>query len=150
MLSFPELEIRLHECWILRDRTDATLTHLEYDTLAYLASIKLVKIISRLYNIFLKAVIILKIREEYTCPLELIHDMIKGKWKPIILWHLRLGATSLSRPEKDIDGITQKILLEQLKKLIEYEFIEKKIFEGYPLHVEYFLTLVWDFKYWKH
>lgn len=84
--------------------------------------------------------IILKIRDEYTCPLELVHDMIKGKWKPIILWRLRLGATTLSKLEKDIDGITQKMLLEQLKELMEYGFIEKKIFEGYPLHVEYSLT----------
>lgn len=84
--------------------------------------------------------IILKIREEYTCPLELIHDMIKGKWKPIILWRLRLGATSLAKLEKDIDGITQKMLLEQLKELIEYGFVEKQNFEGYPLHVEYSLT----------
>ena len=84
--------------------------------------------------------IILKIRDEYTCPLELVHDMIKGKWKPIILWRLRLGATTLSKLEKDIDGITQKMLLEQLKELIESGFIEKKIFEGYPLHVEYSLT----------
>ena len=88
----------------------------------------------------LKEVIILKMREEYTCPLELVHDMIKGKWKSIILWRLRLGATSLAKLEKDIDGITQKMLLEQLKELIEYGFVEKKTFEGYPLHVEYSLT----------
>lgn len=69
-----------------------------------------------------------------------MHDMIKGKWKPIILWRLRLGATTLSKLEKDIDGITQKMLLEQLKELIESGFIEKKIFEGYPLQVEYSLT----------
>ena len=50
----------------------------------------------------------MKLRDEYTCPLELVHDMIKGKWKPIILWRLRLGATSLSKLESDIDGITQK------------------------------------------
>ena len=82
----------------------------------------------------------LKMREEYTCPLELVHDMIKGKWKPIILWRLRLGATSLSKLEKDIDGITQKMLLEQLKELIEYGFVEKETFAGYPLRVEYSLT----------
>ena len=34
----------------------------------------------------------MKMRTEYTCPLELVHDMIKGKWKPIILWCLRFGA----------------------------------------------------------
>lgn len=82
----------------------------------------------------------MKMRKEFTFPLELVHDMIKGKWKPIILWRLRLGATSLSKLEKDIDGITQKMLLEQLKELIDYGFVEKKSFEGYPLHVEYFLT----------
>lgn len=82
----------------------------------------------------------MKIRENYTCPLELTHDMIKGKWKPIILWRLRLGNTSLSRLEKDINGITQKMLLEHLKELMEYGLIDKKVFDGYPLRVEYFLT----------
>lgn len=82
----------------------------------------------------------MKMRTEYTCPLELVHDMIKGKWKPIILWRLRLGATSLAKLERDIDGITQKMLLEHLKELIDYGFVEKKSFEGYPLHVEYSLT----------
>lgn len=82
----------------------------------------------------------MKIRDDFTCPLELVHDMIKGKWKPIIVWRLRLGATSLSRLEKDIDGITEKMLLEQLKELIEYGFANKKVYEGYPLKVEYYLT----------
>ena len=82
----------------------------------------------------------MKVREEFTCPVELVHDMIKGKWKPIIVWRLRLGPTSLSKLEKDIDGITQKMLLEHLKELQEYRFVEKKVFEGYPLRVEYSLT----------
>ncbi len=82
----------------------------------------------------------MKMREKFTCPLELVHDMIKGKWKPIILWRLRLGATSLAKLERDIDGITQKMLLEQLKELMDYGFVEKKTFEGYPLRVEYSLT----------
>lgn len=82
----------------------------------------------------------MKIRVEFTCPLELVYDMIKGKWKPIILWRLRLGATSLAKLERDIDGITQKMLLEHLKELIDYGFVEKKSYVGYPLRVEYFLT----------
>lgn len=74
----------------------------------------------------------MKVREEYTCPLELVHDMIKGKWKSIILWRLRLGATTLARLEKDIDGITQKMLLEQLKELMEYGFVEKGALKAIP------------------
>lgn len=42
--------------------------------------------------------------------------------------------------ERDIEGITQKMLLEQLKELTDYGFVEKKSYEGYPLHVEYSLT----------
>lgn len=80
------------------------------------------------------------LRKEYTCPLELTHDMIKGKWKTIILWRLRLGHTSLAKLENDIEGITQKMLLEQLKELIAFGLVEKKTFDGFPLRVEYFLT----------
>lgn len=82
----------------------------------------------------------MKIRNEYTCPLELTHDMIKGKWKPIILWRLRLGGTSLSKLEKDINGITQKMLLEHLKELMKFGLVDKITYNGYPLRVEYFLT----------
>lgn len=82
----------------------------------------------------------MKIRDEYTCPLELTHDITKGKWKPIILWQLGKGKNSLSKLERDIKGINQKMLLEQLKELLEYGMITKQSFEGYPLKVEYSLT----------
>lgn len=82
----------------------------------------------------------MKLRQTYTCPLELTHDIIRGKWKPIILWRLRLGPSSLSKLENDIQGITQKMLLEQLKELTEFGLVEKKVYDGYPLRVEYYLT----------
>ncbi len=82
----------------------------------------------------------MKIRETYTCPLELVHDMIKGKWKPIILWRLRFGKTTLAQLERDIEGITQKMLLEHLKELTAFGFVSKEVSPGYPLKTEYFLT----------
>lgn len=82
----------------------------------------------------------MKIRDEYTCPLELTHDITKGKWKPIILWQLGKGVMSLTQLEKDIKGINQKMLLEHLKELLDYGMIGKHSFEGYPLKVEYYLT----------
>jgi DNA-binding HxlR family transcriptional regulator len=82
----------------------------------------------------------MKIRDQYTCPLELTHDITKGKWKPIILWQLGKDALSLSQLEKGINGITQKMLLEQLKELLAFGMIAKKSYDGYPLKVEYSLT----------
>lgn len=82
----------------------------------------------------------MKDRASYTCPLELTHDMMKGKWKPVILWQLGKGSASLAELKKAISGISQKMLLEHLKELQEVQVVGKKQYEGYPLKVEYFLT----------
>ena len=82
----------------------------------------------------------MKIRDDYTCPLEIVHDIIKGKWKTIILYQMKDGPKGLAELEREIEGITQKMLLEQLKELIEFGLVEKKSFNGYPLRVEYSIT----------
>ncbi|MBN3526432.1 MULTISPECIES: winged helix-turn-helix transcriptional regulator [Paenibacillus] len=66
----------------------------------------------------------MKLRTEYTCPLELTHDVTKGKWKPIILWQLGKNPMSLSQLEKDIQGITQKMLLEHINVGSPYQDVE--------------------------
>ena len=80
------------------------------------------------------------IREICTCPLEIVHDIIKGKWKTMIIYQLKDGNTSLAQLERDIDGITQKMLLEHLRELQSSAIVDKIKMEGYPLRVEYFLT----------
>jgi DNA-binding HxlR family transcriptional regulator len=82
----------------------------------------------------------MKIRDDYTCPLEIVHDIVRGKWKTIILFQLRSGNVTLSELEHGIEGITQKMLLQQLRELQQFGLVDKKEFQGYPLHVEYFLT----------
>lgn len=82
----------------------------------------------------------MKIRNDYTCPLEIVHDIIKGKWKTIILYQMKNGPKSLSELQKGINGISQKMLLEQLSELMQFGLVQKKEFEGYPLHVEYSIT----------
>lgn len=83
----------------------------------------------------------MKSRDEYTCPLELTHDLTKGKWKPIILWQLGKGVPQQpSELEKSIKGINQKMLLQQLSELIDVGMVTKIIYEGYPLRTEYSLT----------
>lgn len=82
----------------------------------------------------------MKIRDDYTCPLEMVHDMIRGKWKTIILYQLKDGPRGLARLEHEIGGITQKMLLEQLRELIQFGLVKKKTYDGYPLRVEYSVT----------
>lgn len=82
----------------------------------------------------------MKMRTEYTCPLELTHDMIRGKWKPIILWQLDQGSQSLAELQRAIKGISQKMLLEHLGELIACGLVEKTSYDSYPLKVAYDLT----------
>lgn len=82
----------------------------------------------------------MKVRQDFTCPLELVHDMMKGKWKCIIVWRLRLGPTAPSDLMRDIDGITEKMLHQHLGELMDYRLVSKTKSSGYPLRSEYFLT----------
>lgn len=83
----------------------------------------------------------MKKRTEYTCPLEMTHDITKGKWKPIIIWVLGQNKIcSFSELIKEIKGISEKMLIEQINDLIEFDMVSKQQFKGYPLKVEYSLT----------
>lgn len=82
----------------------------------------------------------MKIRNDYTCPLEIVHDIIKGKWKTIILYQMKDGPKGLSELERAIEGINQKMLLEQLRELIQFGLVKKESYEGYPRRVEYSIT----------
>ncbi len=90
-------------------------------------------------TIFIR-IINLKIRKKYTCPLEIVHDFIRGKWKTIILYQLKHGGKSLAELENGIEGISQKMLLQDLSELIEFDLVRKKKFIGYPLKVQYYLS----------
>ncbi|HEX3021288.1 MAG TPA: helix-turn-helix domain-containing protein [Lachnospiraceae bacterium] len=58
----------------------------------------------------------------------------------MILWLLGYEKQSLSMLKNGIKGISQKMLIEQLKELIDNRLVGKITFDGYPLKVEYFLT----------
>ena len=82
----------------------------------------------------------MKMRSQYTCPLEMTHDIIKGKWKPLIIWQLSKGGSSLSALKKSIRGISQKMLVQHLNELLDCGVIGKLTNDCYPLKSEYFLT----------
>lgn len=84
--------------------------------------------------------IYLEIRQEFTCPLEYIHDIMKGKWKAIIIWRLRLGPTTPPMLLRDINGITEKMLYQHINDLVKHGFVTKTVKETYPLKTEYELT----------
>lgn len=73
-------------------------------------------------------------------PLEYVHDILKGKCKTVILWHLKekVGLTTYQL-KKEVRGISEKMLLEQLNELRMYGLVDKKHGEN-PIDDIYFLT----------
>lgn len=79
--------------------------------------------------------------KEYTCTFEITIDLIGGKWKPIIVWHLGTkGTKRFSELKKLLPNITQKMLTQQLRELENDGLVERKVYPQVPPKVEYSLT----------
>jgi len=75
------------------------------------------------------------------CPITRFMNRIGGKWKPVILWLLlERDVMRFNEFDKAIDGISQKILSEQLRELEKINLIERKVYPVVPPKVEYRLT----------
>ena len=73
---------------------------------------------------------------------ELVFDIIGGKWKILIVWDLREREKRFRELQKSVGKITDKMLTQQLRELEEAELISRKAYPEVPPRVEYSLTLL--------
>ena len=74
------------------------------------------------------------------CPVEATLDLIGGKYKALILWHLSDGQLRFSELRKVISTATPKMLTQQLRELENQELIYREVYPVIPPKVEYSLT----------
>ena len=74
------------------------------------------------------------------CPVEATLELIGGKYKALILWHLSEGKLRFSELRKVIHGATPKMLTQQLRELEASNLIHREVFPVVPPKVEYSLT----------
>jgi DNA-binding HxlR family transcriptional regulator len=74
------------------------------------------------------------------CPVEVTLDLIDGKWKGVILYHLQGGRLRFGELRKRMPGITQRMLTKQLRALEGDDLITRKVFAEVPPRVEYALS----------
>ncbi len=78
--------------------------------------------------------------KEYACAFNFALDMVSGKWKGLILWHLRDETLRYGEIRKKLDGITQKMLTQTLRDLEKHQLITRKVYPVVPPKVEYTIT----------
>lgn len=74
------------------------------------------------------------------CPVATTVGLIGDKWKPLILRDLMQGKVRYKNLQYGIDGISPKVLTENLKQMEENGIIKREVYAEVPLRVEYSLT----------
>lgn len=76
----------------------------------------------------------------YNIGVEATMSIIGGKWKPIILCHLKHQTMRTGQLRRAIPNITQKMLTQQLRELEDDGIVARKVYNQIPPKVEYSLT----------
>src|SRR5262245_54806974 len=79
-------------------------------------------------------------RPAYGCGLEAALAVIGGKWKPIVLWHLTPGARRFGELRRLVTGISEKMLIQQLREMEADGIVARRDSQEIPPRVEYSLT----------
>lgn len=83
----------------------------------------------------------MKTKEELPlCPVATSVSLVGGKWKLLIIRNLRVRPWRFNELQRDLDGISQKVLTESLRQLIDDGLVYRHDYKEMPPKVDYGLT----------
>lgn len=74
------------------------------------------------------------------CPVRKSLQLLSGKWTLLILYQINDEKVRYGELKRKIPGISEKMLIQELNRLIEHELVQKKSFPQIPPKVEYTLS----------
>ncbi|GGS61472.1 HxlR family transcriptional regulator [Planobispora rosea] len=79
-------------------------------------------------------------KRSYNCGLDAAVDVVGGKWKALILWALHREPLRFGELKRAISGISEKMLIQQLREMETYGLVHREVYHQVPPKVEYSLT----------
>jgi DNA-binding HxlR family transcriptional regulator len=76
----------------------------------------------------------------YACGLDAAVDIVGGKWKPLILWALHTRPHRFGELRRELEGISEKVLVQQLRELERDGIVGREVHDQVPPKVVYSLT----------
>ncbi len=74
------------------------------------------------------------------CPVQATINVLSGKWKVQILWHLSFGPQRFAELRRKLRGISEKVLADQLRQLEEDGVVAREASSSIPPQVTYSLS----------
>lgn len=74
------------------------------------------------------------------CPVAAAAALIGGKWKLLILRNLKARPWRFNELQRDLDGISQKVLTDSLRQMMDDGLAYRRDYREMPPRVEYGLT----------
>jgi DNA-binding HxlR family transcriptional regulator len=78
--------------------------------------------------------------KQYSCGLDAAIDVVGGKWKPLVLWALDHRPHRYGELRRELDGISEKVLTQQLRELERDGIVSRDVHDQVPPKVVYALT----------
>lgn len=78
--------------------------------------------------------------EEVRCGLDVVLEVVGGKWKLLLLWELQEGSRRFGALRRSMDGISEKVLIQQLRDMEADGIVHREQYNEVPPRVEYSLT----------
>jgi len=79
-------------------------------------------------------------KRKYSCGLDAAIDVMGGKWKGLILFWLADGPLRFGELRRAVEGISERMLILQLRELESRGLVHREVHEQVPPKVEYSLT----------
>jgi len=74
------------------------------------------------------------------CPARMVLDRLADKWSLLLIGRLRGGSVRFNQLRREVEGISQKVLSQTLKKLERDGLVDRRAYPTVPVTVEYSLT----------